>query len=209
MNRSVFIVIDGLDGSGKTTVIEHLKKVFAGREDVVFTREPGGTPEAEELREFFLRTRAQPLQKATEILLVEAARAEHLARVVAPALEAGKLVICDRFDASTYVYNVSEDDSYLQELFVLINNRIVAHLSPHRYIFLDVPPEVSVERSRKRGDETRFDKASLSDYIERRERYHEFFTEYVLSDVDIVDATQSIESVCAEVLACITAQCGE
>ncbi|OGG59559.1 dTMP kinase [Candidatus Kaiserbacteria bacterium RIFCSPHIGHO2_02_FULL_50_50] len=209
MKRGIFIVIDGLDGAGKTTAIEHLKKVFAGRDDVVFTREPGGTPEAEELREFFLRTREQPLEKATEILLVEAARAEHLAKVIVPALLDEKLVICDRFDVSTYVYNVPKDDTSLESLFRETNRRVVGSSAPDCYIFLNLPPHVSLERSRGRGDETRFDEASLEAYFERRTRYMDFFNFAFNSNVKIVDAEQSIAAVCAEVELCVLNFCRE
>ena len=102
MTRGMFITLEGVDGAGKSTHVAGIAELLRARgKDVVVTREPGGTPLGESLRALLLE---QPMHVDTETLLVFAARREHLARVIAPALEAGRWVLCDRYTDATYAY---------------------------------------------------------------------------------------------------------
>ena len=103
--RGKFITVEGIEGVGKSTNIEFIRSILEAEDKkVVVTREPGGTPIAEEIRTLLLDHRNNYLAKDSELLLMFAARAEHLAQVIRPALEEGKFVLCDRFTDATYAY---------------------------------------------------------------------------------------------------------
>ena len=106
MIKGLFVVIEGGEGTGKDTQIDLLKEKFAGREDVVFTREPGGTIVGEKIREVLLAKGSGPISVETELLLFLAARAQIVREIVAPALCAGKMVISNRFGLSTAAYQI-------------------------------------------------------------------------------------------------------
>ena len=103
--RGLFITIEGPDGSGKSTQIENIKKFFENKNiDIVFTREPGGTPIGESIREIILDNRFNEMDPMTEAMLYAASRAQHVAEIIGPALDAGKVVVCDRFVDSSLAY---------------------------------------------------------------------------------------------------------
>lgn len=105
MGKGLFISIEGPDGSGKSTQIENIKRFFAEKNmEIVFTREPGGTAIGEKIRELILDRTHTEMDSMTETLLYAAARAQHVAQVIRPAIEAGKIVICDRFVDSSIAY---------------------------------------------------------------------------------------------------------
>ncbi|GMQ95015.1 MAG: dTMP kinase [Patescibacteria group bacterium] len=173
MPRGKFIAIEGGEGSGKTKNIEYLKKALGG-EGIVFTREPGGTLVAEKIRELlFSKDPNEEMEVETELLLFFAARIQHIKKLIIPALESGKHVICDRFNFSTYAYQVVargrrdlEDTFHVLDAFArggIIKNRKWIHtIEPNLYIFLDVSPRVGLARVASRGEETtRFDEESL------------------------------------------------
>jgi dTMP kinase len=160
--QSKFIVIDGGEGSGKGTICEHLKKIYAEK-DVHFTREPGGTPLSEKLRTII---KNDPMETMTELLLFEAARAEHMGQVIVPALNRGLHVISDRFDSSTYAYQVHARwrDKY-SDLFYYVNDAVVTR-PPDLYIFCDVRPALALARRMAAGEIDRFD-LEEADFHER------------------------------------------
>ncbi len=168
--KGKFIVIEGVDGCGKGTLMEHLRKVLP-MDQFVFTREPGGTPFGGELRDLLLSSEIDPI---TQILLFEADRKLHIEQVILPALNSGKHVISDRFDASTFAYQAQTKE--LQNFFKLINDEITRDCRPDRYIFLDLPIEVSVERTKIRGEATNVFESKPKEYFEGvRMRYNQFF----------------------------------
>lgn len=147
----LFITFEGIDGAGKTSHIHHLHQAFvaAGRQ-VVLTREPGGTPLAEKLRELFLHDAMDPL---TEALLVFAARRDHLAQVIEPALARGDVVLCDRFTDATFAYQGAGrgfDLGVLAQLerMVQANPALGPDFvrNPDLTIWFDLPTEVAAER---------------------------------------------------------------
>ena len=154
-----FIVVEGLDGSGKGTVLERLKAEYPWPAEVVFTREPGGTPFAEVIRDVALNN---PLAKeadgATLFHLVWAARHEHLRGLVKPTLVSGKIVVCDRFDSSTYAYNVvAQGAEYLEKLFWQTREICLRECRPSLYIILDVDAKVAQARIQNRPGGNHFD----------------------------------------------------
>lgn len=197
MKQGKFIVIEGGEGSGKGTMIKHLTSVFPP-ERVCFTREPGGLPFGEHIRELLLR---EQLQTVTELLLFEAARAEHVRQVIQPALHRGIHVICDRFDASTFAYQVfARWKGAHRDLFENINSAVVGDTVPDLYLFCDVAPEVALERRMNAGGEiTRFDREDIRFHEEVYRGYKEFFTHmHPSSAVVAIDASRNIAEVSAD-----------
>ena len=157
-----FITFEGIDGSGKSTQARLLAAALrAEGRDVVATREPGGSPGAEEIRELLLRGGPDRWSAETEILLFTAARRDHLERVIAPALEAGRIVICDRFADSTRVYQgVTRGDlrALVDALHALTIRR-----EPDLTILIDIDPRTGLRRALGRGDgEDRFEGFGLA-----------------------------------------------
>ncbi len=149
-----FLVFEGLDGSGKSTLIELLARELKRRAyDLVLTREPGGTTMAEDIRRLLLRTDGEVPVARAELLLYQAARAQHVERVIRPALEAGLWVICDRFTASSVAfqcYGRNLDRSAVDWL----NKYAIGGVEPDLFILLDLPVEVSAERRHARTNGT-------------------------------------------------------
>jgi len=169
-----FLTIEGIEGVGKTTQVARLSRYLEKRGiDHVVTREPGGTPLAEKIRDLVLRPPGEALTPAAELLLMFAARSLHLANHIGPALNAGRWVICDRFTDATYAYQgagrgVSQTDIRFLETLVQ------GALRPDLTLLLDVPVDVGLERSRQRdagGIRDRFD-FERAEFFERvREAY--------------------------------------
>ena len=148
MNRSWFISFEGIDGAGKSTHIEGLAQWFKSRgHAVILTREPGGTPLAEKLRELALHESMDPL---TEALIMFAARREHLVQVIEPALARGEVVLCDRFTDATFAYQGGGrgfDWQVLQNLEQMVQEvPNTALRQPDLTIWFDLPPSVAAQR---------------------------------------------------------------
>ncbi|MCM2280729.1 MAG: dTMP kinase, partial [Bdellovibrionaceae bacterium] len=155
-----FLVFEGLDGSGKSTLIERLADELKRRgQDLVLTREPGGTPLAEDIRRLLLRTDGEVPCARTEILLYEASRAQHVARIIRPALERGQWVLCDRFDASTVSFQSFARQLDRQEVDWL-NAYAIAGTNVDLYVLLDLSVEESFKRrhGRNQGQGTEDDR---------------------------------------------------
>ena len=195
--KGKFIVIDGGDGTGKSTVIEFLKKKLAGQ-PVIFTREPGATAAGSRLREILLAKNSS-FDPLFELLLFTADRVDHLARVVRPALRAGRRIICDRFVGSTFAYQVAARKlSNLRFLFQILHRRILtAEVQPALYLILDLDPRIAARRiQNRRLATTVFDDQNL-DYHRRVRRG---FLEYVKNKPHrIIDTSQPLEQVKTEV----------
>lgn len=164
MERGKFIVLEGGEGAGKGMCMDYLKEWFAGREDVIFTREPGGTPIAEKIRSLLLDKSNVEMFPLTELFLFCAARAQHVDELIKPALESGKNIICDRFEDSTVAYQLygRQRMEYIN-IFHILNDIVKAGLKPDAIIYLDVKPEVGLERKAqsKDGHCTRFDEEKM------------------------------------------------
>ena len=163
--RAQFITLDGIDGSGKTTQLNVIRDWFAARQmPVVFTREPGGTPLGEKLRELLLDPQTR-VSLHTETLLMFAARRQHLEDVVLPALAQGVHVVSDRFTDATFAYQGGGRGLPTAEVEVL-ENWVQGSLRPDLTILLDVPLEVSVARIEGSRDKDRFERED-SDFFAR------------------------------------------
>ena len=148
-----FITVEGGEGAGKTTQLAFMREYLeqTGRR-VVLTREPGGTPLGEEIRALLLGHRHDGMALATETLLMFAARAEHLERVIRPALAAGHWVLCDRFTDATYAYQGGGRGLDKQK-FAALEQWVHGHLQPDLTFLFDLPPAVAGERIAAQGRE--------------------------------------------------------
>ncbi|CRN00450.1 Thymidylate kinase [Pseudomonas sp. 34 E 7] len=153
----LFITLEGPEGAGKSTNRDYLaERLRAAGVEVVLTREPGGTPLAERIREVLLAPGDEPMNTDTELLLVFAARAQHLAEVIRPALARGAVVICDRFTDSTYAYQGGGRGLCLQRIAAL-EAFVQGDLRPDLTLLFDLPVEVGMARASARGRLDRFE----------------------------------------------------
>lgn len=196
MNRGLFITLEGVDGAGKSTHLQWLVERFRehGRK-VRATREPGGTPLGERLRDLLLTS---PMHAETEALLIFAARREHLARVIQPALEAGEVVISDRFTDASFAYQCGGRGLPEARLETL-ESWVQAGLQPDLTLLFDVAREVAEARRCAVRDPDRFEqeRADFHDrvrqaYLRRANRYPQ--------RIKVIDANQSVEAVRRQLL---------
>lgn len=153
----LFITLEGPEGAGKSTNREYLaESLRAEGIEVLLTREPGGTPLAEKIREVLLATGDEIMNPDTELLLVFAARAQHLAEVIRPALARGAVVICDRFTDSTYAYQGAGRGLSLERIATL-ETFVQGDLRPHLTLVFDLPVDVGLARASARGRLDRFE----------------------------------------------------
>ncbi len=201
MTRSKFITIEGGEGAGKSTQVERLcARLAAGGLTVRATREPGGSPGADQIRELLVEGRVDRWDAITELLLHYAARRDHLVRTVLPALEAGEWVVSDRFADSTLAYQ-----GYGHEIgptFVAAIHKIVVAAQPDLTIVLDLPADVGAKRARARGGagarEDRYERMDAAFH----ERVRAGFLAIAMADQGrcaVVDAASDPESVAASV----------
>ncbi len=189
-----FVTLEGLEGAGKSTAMDFVREWFEARgATVLCTREPGGTPLAEELRTVLKTVREEPVAASTELLLMFAARAQHVERVIRPALAAGKVVVCDRFTDSTRAYQGAGRGLSLATIDQLAG---VAHsgCDPELTLWLDVPVALGLERAASREAADRFEQETLA-FFERVRGGFESLCEREPARVRRVDATRPLDEV--------------
>jgi dTMP kinase len=151
MSGGLFITFEGIDGCGKSTQLQLLaQRLQAQGVEAVVTREPGGTPFAEKIRQLVMMPQAEEVSDHCEVLLYLAARAQHVQQVIAPALDAGRIVLCDRFQEATFAYQGFGRGVNLERLAQL-NSFATGGISPHRTFVFDVSVEVARGRLHKTG----------------------------------------------------------
>jgi dTMP kinase len=166
--RGRFITFEGIDGAGKSTQIDAVAAALRSRGlPMVLTREPGGTALGEALRDLIL---SQPMTAETETLLLFAARAEHLARVIRPALAAGQWVLCDRFTDATYAYQAG-GRGVAQERIAALESWVHADLQPDLTLLFDVPPDVAAGRLARTRAADRFEAEEIGFFQAVRREY--------------------------------------
>jgi len=193
--RGRFITFEGGEGAGKTTQARLLaERLRAQGIDVVQTREPGGSPGAEEIRAIAVSGDAERWSARTETLLMYASRSDHLERKILPALEEGKWVVCDRFADSSRAYQGAgggAPDSLIEAL----DEHVVGDNQPHLTVVFDIPVEVGLERALGRGlFETRFESKGLEFHQKLREGFLEVAVRHPERCV-VLDATGEVEEV--------------
>ncbi len=166
-----FITIEGTEGAGKSTSLNYIKDVLQ-QKGIVFitTREPGGTPIAEKIRELLLDKANTALCDDAELLLMFAARTQHLNELIIPALQSGQWVISDRFTDATYAYQ-GGGRGLPWEKIAQLEQWVQGDLRPDATILLDIPVEQGMERVRSRGETDRFEEEQMSFFSRIREAY--------------------------------------
>tara|TARA_Y100001956_G_scaffold81552_2_gene99442 strand:- start:1275 stop:1907 length:633 start_codon:yes stop_codon:yes gene_type:complete len=199
MSQAKFIVIEGLEGAGKSTainaVLETLKQ--AGIENIKNTREPGGTVLAEKLRTLVKQEHeGETLQDMTELLLMYAARVQLVENVIKPALESGAWVVGDRHDMSSQAYQ-GGGRQISKETMLSLKQTTLGEFKPDLTIYLDLDPRVGLERARGRGELDRIEKMDMSFFDRTRARYLELANSD--ESVLVVNAEQTIDNVAADI----------
>lgn len=198
-----FITIEGQDGAGKSTnisvILESLQKAGI---DFVQTREPGGTELGEALRDLLLQDKDKRIGNMAELLMIFAARAQHLQDVIEPALESGKWVVCDRFTEATYAYQGGGREIKSSSIEAL-ENLVQGKRRPNLTILLDVPESVGAQRAMSRSDPDRFETQAASFKQRVRASYFEQLERHP-HRIKLVDASQPLEQVKSQVQALIT-----
>ena len=189
-----FITIEGGEGAGKSTAQLRLKATLESRGiSVVCTREPGGTPLAESIRQTLLEVEGEAPVEMAELLLVFASRAQHLAKVIEPSLAADKWVICDRFTDATFAYQGAAR-GLSNELISTLERLVQEGRQPDAVILMDLHPNIGMERAKSRGALDRFEQEQHHFYERVRSGYlarvHENPDRYT-----VIDAEQELESV--------------
>lgn len=201
----MFVTFEGIDGSGKSTQARVLAEALRGLgHDVVLTREPGGSPGAEEIRRLVLEGDPARWSAETEILLFTAARRDHLERTINPALAAGKIVICDRFADSTRMYQgLSRGDlrATVDRLHALMIGR-----EPDLTLLIDIDPEVGLSRAKgRKGHEERFEDMGLELQEKMRAGFMGLAQEFA-ARFRVIDGARDTEAVAADVLATVASE---
>jgi len=204
MIKPLFITFEGPEGSGKTSVIQHLHKhLIALGQDVIVTREPGGVKISEEIRNILLDNQNLGMDQKTEALLFAAARRQHIIEVIQPALEAGKTVLCDRYIDSSLAYQGHAREIGIEEVYQL-NLFAIESLMPDLTLFIDVKPEVGLERVRhNQRSMDRLDNETLNFH----QKVYEGYMKLAAIEPDrikVLDGNQSIEDVVNQALSYIS-----
>lgn len=196
MSRGLFITLEGMDGAGKTTHLEWMRGRLAARNiALTVTREPGGTALGESLRTLLLEG-AAPRQPETEALLMFAARNEHIAQVIEPALSAGQWVLCDRFTDATYAYQ-SGGSGVAWERIAQLERWVQGALQPDLTLYFDLAPEVGRARTREVRAPDRFEREQLEFYARVRAAYLRRAQEHPRR-MRVIDAGRSISEIQAK-----------
>ena len=202
-----FITLEGVEGAGKTTQKQALCRFLEGHGIAyVETREPGGTPYAERIRGLLLDHAEEPVAAKTELLLMFAARAQHLEQCIKPALAAGQWVICDRFTDATYAYQGGGRQlpmDWIDQLRVWVHG----DFQPHTTLIFDVPVELGLARAEARGGLDRIESEHRAFFERVRQAYHAIAAAEP-ERVVLIDATDSADQVSATMLDILSARWG-
>lgn len=189
-----FITLEGSEGVGKTTNLEHIQSILnAHHIDFIVTREPGGTELGEQMRELLLGHKHDGMADETELLMMFAARSEHLDKVIKPALEKGQWVLCDRFTDATYAYQGGGRGIDIKRIQIL-EDYVQGDCHPDLTLLLDAPIEIGRERAGKRSAPDRFEKEQTEFFNKVRNAYLQR-AENDPQRMKVIDASVELEAV--------------
>ena len=192
--RGKFITVEGIEGVGKSTNIDFLSSIIEAKGfSVLRTREPGGTPMAERIRQMLLAHDEEPLPDIAESLLFFAARALHVNNTIQPALAAGTWVVCDRFTDASRAYQGHGRGLGLERINLLAD-WVHQDLQPDLTLLLDAPPEIAMDRAEKRGEADRLDSEEADFYQRVRDGYLGL-AESEPERIAVLDASQDLAQV--------------
>ena len=203
--KGFFITFEGIDGSGKSTQIRKLAKFLEDNGfDIIITREPGGSVGGEEIRNLLLQGAVDRWSAETEILLFTAARRDHLERIILPALQGGKIVICDRFTDSTRMYQGMRGPK-LRDLVDKLTKEVI-NCDPDLTIIIDIDPEISLERAKSRNTaEERFEDFGVDLQKKMRRGFLDLSREFS-SRMEVVNGQQSVDELAKEITSVVRAR---
>lgn len=197
-DKGMFITVEGGEGVGKSTNINTIKNFLEQNEiDFIHTREPGGTLIAEKIRDVLLQEHDEQFDSTAELLLMFAARAQHLNTRIKPALDDGLWVLCDRFTDATYAYQGGGrnlDSSLIEQLESLVQGE----LRPDLTLILDLDPEAGLDRARMRGELDRIEQEQLQFFVDVRKTYLEI-ADREPDRCAVIDASKDMDEVKASV----------
>jgi dTMP kinase len=194
VTRGKFITLEGGEGVGKTTNLSFISSYLQNHGiDIIVTREPGGTRLAEKIRELLLDSNNESISESAELLLMFAARAQHIKHVIEPALSQGKWVLCDRFTDATYAYQGGGRNMNINTIEWL-ENLVQDTLRPDLTLLLDAPVEVGIERAKDRGQLDRFESEKI-DFFERVRQAYLRQAELYPERIKLIKADQPLSDV--------------
>lgn len=194
----MFISFEGTEGVGKSTLIANLYQALGQTQQVVLTREPGGTPLAEKIRTLLLTPDDQePMSTSTELLLIYAARTQHVQQVILPALAEHKIILCDRFVDASIAYQHGGRGMNLEQIEILTRH-FVPRL-PDITFWLDAPVEIGMQRAQNRGTLDRFEQEKLAFFSRVRQCYAELAQRHPQRMIRL-DATQNAAQLAEQAL---------
>ena len=199
-----FITVEGGEGAGKSSNLDFIRNLLnrAGKQ-VVFTREPGGTPLGEAIRDLLLGHQHTGMADDTELLLMFAARAEHLQQKIIPALEQGHWVLCDRFTDASYAYQ-GAGRGLAGDRIASLEQFVQGDLRPDLTLLLDLPVEQGLARAGQRSEPDRFEKQEMSFFEKVRAGYLEIAVREP-DRVKVIDASKPLETVQQQINSVVTA----
>ena len=204
-NKGYFISFEGIDGSGKSTQIKKLARFLETLDfDVIITREPGGSVGGEEIRNLLLQGQVDRWSAETEILLFTAARRDHLERIILPAIDDGKIVLCDRFTDSTRMYQGMRGPN-LRNLVDMLNEKVI-NRDPDLTIIIDIDPEISLKRAKSRKTaEERFEDFGVELQMKMRKGFIELAKEFS-NRIELVNGQQSVDRLAQDICSLVKAK---
>jgi dTMP kinase len=203
--KGYFISFEGIDGSGKSTQIQKLARFLETLGfNVIITREPGGSVGGEEIRNLLLQGNVDRWSAETEILLFTAARRDHLERIILPAMEDNKIVICDRFTDSTRMYQGMRGPN-LRNLVDMLNEKII-NCDPDLTIVIDIDPQISLKRAKSRETvEERFEDFGVEMQLNMRNGFIELAKEFS-NRIEVVNGQQSVDDLAKDICSIVKAK---
>lgn len=198
-----FISLEGGEGVGKTTNIAYIQSLLEEHDiSVMLTREPGGTPLAEALRQLLLDKNQEEITEQAELLMMFAARAQHIKHVIKPALKQGTWVLCDRFTDATYAY---QGGGRTMDILAInwLENFVQGELRPDLTLLLDAPVQVGMNRAAQRGKLDRFELEKIT-FFEKVRAAYLAMAEQQPARIKVIDAAQNLEHVQAKIYQLIT-----
>ena len=194
VHRGLFITFEGIDGAGKSTNLKHFSKLLGEQGiEVETSREPGGTPIGEKIRSILVDSALDPIDSYSELLLMLAARAQHISSRIQPALESGKWFLCDRFSDATYAYQGGGRGIDFSDIKT-IEKIVGIKLQPDCTFLFDVSPEIGLARAFNRGMPDRFESEHVEFYNRVRCAYKDLAKRHP-ERWCLIDATESVQRI--------------
>jgi len=199
------ITLEGIEGAGKSSHMQFIaEKLQKSGKDILLTREPGGTELGEGIREFLLKKNEQAMFGETELLLMFAARAQHVQQIILPAMTKGKVVVCDRFTDSSYAYQGGGRGISIEKIHQL-ESWVLSGFKPDLTLLLDLSVETGLSRAKARGEADRFEIETVNFFQNARDTFLKIAQDEP-DRVKIINAEQNLETVQSSILKVLVEQ---